>query len=253
MRIHTALNCVRLSCAIYPPEVAAGDDECTPTEAGAFFEIVEDIGLKPLDFAAMKSTGTEFGVARDARCGQLFIVIRGTAGLRDIITDATAWREKVQTRARPWRIHAGGLAAARSCYQLIAAHISAHPFDRVIFTGHSLGGMIARILRAMIPTAKSTALNWRPIHCYTFGSPRPGCRQLASDLAKQAGDDYRIEHRADPVVWIPGALSALTPWPRYRHAGTPYRPTTNKRGLAAHACAHYLDTLYYAKSQLDGS
>ena len=243
LEVDIATKCARLCCAVYPPAVANGYSEGEPSDVDAFAHAARAVGLSFVDFAAIEATGTELGIARDAARRRLFIAIRGTAGIRDIITDACAWRRRVVSpNGKTWHIHTGGLSAARSSYAAIASAMARHRADRVILTGHSLGGMVARILRAMLPMAKADAVLWRPLHCFTFGSPRPGCRQLAADIQTQPGADYRIEHATDPVVYVPGALSALTPWPRYKHAGEKCPHPTDRRGLAAHACAHYLTT-----------
>ncbi|KAJ4340226.1 hypothetical protein N0V95_007546 [Ascochyta clinopodiicola] len=72
-----------------------------------------------------------------------------------------------------------------------------YPAYNISVTGHSLGGAIAPFAAAQLRNqGVSTSL-------YTFGSPRIGGRKLSSYISDQAGGNYRVTHRNDPVPRLP--------------------------------------------------
>lgn len=182
----------------------------------------------------------EFFVAIDPARKIVYCAIRGTDSWRDVITDVRAVRRPLTLadgETRVW-VHGGGLQASRRIAGTIATQLRARPWDDVIFTGHSLGGMIAQILAVMMPTRYG--VGDRKISTITFGQPRAGCRRFARALNALDGTHVRAYHRGDPVPWLPGALSRPTPWPRYVHAGEPMAWPCSSVGIAAHKMAGYL-------------
>lgn len=94
--------------------------------------------------------------------------------------------------------------------------VQANPQNRLVVTGHSLGGALA--------TLAATVLRGSPynleLDLYTFGSPRVGNYFLARHISRQGmGNNYRVSHIHDPVPGLP--LKGLPPfgyfhvWPQW--------------------------------------
>jgi len=192
------------------------------------------------------SQDIEFLIVRDHHAQTVYVSVRGTESARDVLTDVRALRRRLGIgKGKHVLCHGGGLHAAISIAGTIAGQLRSFPNDRVILTGHSLGGMIARILRGLLP-ASYPMMKGRAIHCVTFGAPRSGCPQFADYLNRSDGHDIRVEHSFDPVTYVPGAITSLLPrrFARYCHAGQAITLPTKARGIDAHRMSGYLaDTI----------
>ena len=212
-------------------------------DLGRLQATLRDLGLSYLAWHRTDDD-IEFLIVRDHHTGLIIVAIRGTetTSWRDILTDVRALRRRLIVSGQVLRCHAGGLAAAHSIAGTIATRLRNFPFDRILITGHSLGGLIARILRALLPAHHSHATGGRAIHCITFGAPRSGCPRFASHLNAADGYDIRVEHPFDPVTYVPGALSAFLPrrFSRYCHSGQAHTIPSPARGIAAHKMSLYL-------------
>jgi hypothetical protein len=227
----------QLSTLVYPAAVAHGEAECIAHDRDAVAHGARALGMEFLAWHDDAGTDTEFAMICEP--GKTWIAVRGTTSLRDVYTDIRATRREFTVAdGDKARIHAGGYSCAMSVAGTIATQLRARPWDDVIFTGHSLGGMIAQILAVMMPTRYG--VGDRKISTITFGQPRAGCRRFARALRALDGTHVRAYHRGDPVPWLPGALSRLTPWPRYVHAGEPMAWPCSRVGIAAHKMAGYL-------------
>lgn len=119
-------------------------------------------------------------------------------------------------------------------------------WDRVVFTGHSLGGAIASVAFAMYRTWCKTDTSRRDNgHLVTFGSARLGDEQFVNSFeAQHSSRILHIQHPGDPVPQIPpnglfellahrfpvrglgGFLLSLAfiPWSAYKYAWHVPRP-----------------------------
>lgn len=133
------------------------------------------------------------------------IAFRGTANIRDVLTDVDCWREEI----REGYVHQGFYASLATVISqiIIAVEQSAKP---VILTGHSLGGALAMLAGYRL------ALHASKIHSvYTFGQPRVGNAGFARYYNfYNTFPTFRVTNGTDPVPWVPWL------WGRYRHAGT---------------------------------
>ena len=142
------------------------------------------------------------------------IAFRGTASLRDWLTDAEFPLRPLP--GSPGRVHAGFLTAIDSILPDLLAFLappkaqSPEPKASPVFlTGHSLGGALA-VLAAWYLQAQGL-----PVHSvYTFGQPRVGDRAFASLYSALLGTKtYRTVNQNDLVPRVPGVLLG------YSHAG----------------------------------
>jgi hypothetical protein len=119
-------------------------------------------------------------------------------------------------------------------------------YDKVVFTGHSLGGAIASVAFAIYRTwCKTDNSRQDNGHLVTFGSARLGDEQFVNSFEEQhASRIIHIQHPGDPVPQIPpnglfellarrfpirglgGFLLSLAfiPWTAYRYAWQVPRP-----------------------------
>ncbi|MGP8200225.1 MAG: lipase family protein [Limisphaerales bacterium] len=140
---------------------------------------------------------------------ELIVAFRGTAGLRNWVTDLDA-RFKAESGCR---VHAGFSAALDSVErQLLAA--MAGTSKRIWLTGHSLGGALAMLFAWRISNFKSE-ISDSLAGVYTFGQPRvgdAGFRDLYDSRLKER--TFRVVDGEDFITRIPWLLGA------YRHCGT---------------------------------
>jgi len=142
--------------------------------------------------------GTECLVARDVDARLTVVAFRGTAGLRDIVTDLMIWR----TRWTPGgRVHAGFARALRRIWPALVRALGDRD-GRLIYTGHSLGAALATLAATLVP----------PDALYTFGSPRVGDARFVELL--QDVHCVRTTGCNDLVCQVP------PPWLGFEHCGS---------------------------------
>jgi hypothetical protein len=142
--------------------------------------------------------GTECFVARDIDARLTVVSFRGTAGLRDVVTDAMAWR----TRWGPGgKVHAGFSGALKKIWPRLVLSLGERE-GRLLYTGHSLGGALATLAATLVS----------PDALYTFGSPRVGDARFVELLAPL--QFVRMTDCADLVCAVPPG------WLGFAHAGT---------------------------------
>ncbi|KAK5986358.1 Triacylglycerol lipase [Trichostrongylus colubriformis] len=72
---------------------------------------------------------------------------------------------------------------------------------KAVFTGHSLGGALATLAAAR--TAKQGLRTSERITVYTYGEPRVGDAQFATNYDSMIKDSYRVVFRRDIVPHLP--------------------------------------------------
>ncbi len=139
--------------------------------------------------------------------GVIIIAFRGTANVRDWLTDAEAHRVMVSDGVG--HVHAGFKNAWASIAAQVLAAIPATNISKVFITGHSLGGALA------VLCARSFALNKMPFErLVTFGQPRVFDAPGASLCDKLFGDRHiRYTNASDLIPWIPWLMAT------YKHSG----------------------------------
>ena len=142
--------------------------------------------------------GTECFVARDIDAKLTVVAFRGTAGLRDVVTDLMAWRVRWGPGGR---VHAGFSAALRRIWPRLVLSLGGHDDGRVLYTGHSLGAALATLAATLIP----------PHALITFGSPRVGDAAFRALLANV--DVTRLTGCTDVVCAVPPG------WLGFEHVG----------------------------------
>jgi hypothetical protein len=154
-------------------------------------------------------TSTEVLVwSLNGQAGELVVAFRGSKEPLDYIMDA----KFIGKERWPGHGSAGLHRGFWEGYKAVANQVaSAVQFaDRIVITGHSLGGA-----RAMICGAHLVELGWPVSDVITFGAPRVGNAAFRDFYNEELHDDtIRFEAQGDPVPWSP-------PWllNGYRHVG----------------------------------
>ena len=150
-----------------------------------------------------KGTDTQ-GVFGEAQGNALVVGFRGSeeTGLWDWITDLKfvqqvyPYGEKKDSQVK---VHYGFITAYQSVRDAVLAQVKQSPHQRVICTGHSLGGALATL------AALDIQYNFpdKQVSCYTFGSPKVGNDYFVKSYNKRVPNTYRFVNSADKVPDLP--------------------------------------------------
>lgn len=199
--IQNALYCATLSGAVY------ADDMDTPERREQFSVDMWD-SFRSVD-------GTAFGTVGKI-VGQPIIVvtIRGSDDVQD-------WAHNIRFAQVPDRfgfgpVHAGFQSSAASLMDILNRRIAANSIkgDKIIFTGHSLGGAIATILGCWLSNV------WIVDSVYTFGQPAVGSVPWALSYPNKVRH-CRFFNDLDVVPHLPPLW--MGPRLQYQHVGTPFK------------------------------
>lgn len=148
----------------------------------------------------------------------LLISLRGTwptinedtTNLKDIYTDLNVPQTDFKEHQGS-KVHKGFYSAFISVKTTIDEYLKlyADRVDKIIITGHSLGGALATIVATWLQKTKDYAKG--KIILYTYGSPRVGDRNFVNLTTKLSGNNtiktdfphHRIVNNLDPVPYIP--------------------------------------------------
>jgi len=132
------------------------------------------------------------------------VAFRGSeeTGIADWMTDAKFLQTKLPFGPKSddnLKVHQGFIEAYNSVRVSVLQMVQQSPHQRVITTGHSLGGALATLCALDVAeniSAKTTA-------CYTFGSPRVGNPNFAVFYNKLVPQTFRIVNGADLIPELP--------------------------------------------------
>lgn len=139
------------------------------------------------------------GKGKASYAGDHVVAIRGTDGLRDIITDLHIGLAGGDNNSL---VHAGFNKVFQSLKpaleQSLTPILTANGRGTVHCVGHSLGGALAHI------TADWVKRRYKNRVClYTFGSPRVGLDGFAIKTTGNIDKIFRCTHASDPIPLIP--------------------------------------------------
>lgn len=107
----------------------------------------------------------QYSIVRDTTNKHLYIAIRGTdtnsfkESISDLLVSLQVWNRKV----RGYKLHNGYAKYGKKLLSEFIDIINEHPDHKIIFTGHSLGGVLAKFCAIECDI---------PCECFTFGAPR---------------------------------------------------------------------------------
>lgn len=132
---------------------------------------------------------------------------RGTENTRDWMSDFNVVRVHMETKNVSMEtsplVHYGFIRQYRTLDNAINENIRTmiqeKNISRLHITGHSLGGALASIAAIQLHHEFPEI----DIHCYTFGSPRPGDKSFAAMFKNSVVTSYRFLNNNDPVTATP--------------------------------------------------
>lgn len=132
---------------------------------------------------------------------QILIAIRGTSEMPwDLLRDMNALQVPVDEGDGVGQAHQGFYQAAQAVRGFVARYLDKfYSGQKVIITGHSLGGAIALLLAEML--RRREGFNY-DILLYTYGAPR-AADQTFVDGAKALVHHRMVNHN-DPIPGVPG-------------------------------------------------
>ena len=131
----------------------------------------------------------------------LYVAFRGTQSWTDVIHD-------LDYRVIPWdderpdiRVHAGFRNKLRSIEEELLAITQEFEdqFDKIVVTGHSLGGALATLASPSLGEAHPN----KTLECITFGAPRVGNEIFVQWFHSYVDLSLRIVNDFDPVQSLP--------------------------------------------------
>lgn len=139
------------------------------------------------------------GIEEKGRGNEAIVLIRGTASMHDVVTDANiGTRMNVSGN----RVHEGFDRTFKTFKTELSRKLP-KDINIVHLIGHSLGGALATLTAEWLKTGKRGD-SITPV-VYTFGAPRVGCIDYASNFTKKITNEniFRVYNRQDPVSMIP--------------------------------------------------
>ena len=135
----------------------------------------------------------------------ILLSIRGTVSLADALRDMDA--TQVPFGAWPGKVHNGFYGAAKVTYLFVTRYLDKfYSGQKLVITGHSLGGAIALIVSEMLRQRSEKY----DIVLYTYGAPRAGDKVFVEGAKPLV--HHRIVNHNDPVPSAPSTwMNTSTP------------------------------------------
>lgn len=137
----------------------------------------------------------QFSIIRDTKNKYLFVAIRGTdtnsskESFADLSVSLQVWSRKV----RGYKVHNGYAKAGNRLLNIFNKVLKLYPDHKIIFTGHSLGGVLAKFV------AIESDIN---CECFAYGAPRLAESSYYEDTRKASVFNYININDLIPL-WYP--------------------------------------------------
>ena len=154
-----------------------------------------------------KETNTEGFSFYDKNKKFLIFSFRGTTSVKDWLSDINAFHMVIpyNNDKTNIRVHKGimkcYLSIRTQVQAIIQYHLNAHPIERIIGVGHSLGGSIATLFTVDMQYNFNKKIY--SFAGYSYGSPRVFNRAGVKSFNKRVNNFYRTFVKNDWVVLLP--------------------------------------------------
>ncbi|ASC71083.1 uncharacterized protein XM38_020330 [Halomicronema hongdechloris C2206] len=228
-----ALKCARLSQEVY----RAFNNELT-------FETLPQAVITLLE-GHSKEHDTEVAVLHDAEEEAVFVVFRGSESSTDWITNVL-FRQQVYPYGdgnSEVKFHRGFMDAYFAVREQLQEVVRGLSSQRIIATGHSLGGALATVA-ALDLQYNVTSQSNQEISVYSYGSPRVGNRALTESFRGRVPQSYRFVYGRDLITHLPRVWMGYAHVPQEQPLGAlALRWNIFSRGVQDHAIANYITAL----------
>ena len=193
--VHDVLASMLLSLKSYSTEAEIQED------ADLEFILQDQVEGFPVYIGGEEEFDTQayVWVSRSSRTAT--IAFRGTQTVTDVVHDLD-YRAIPLDEGRPNVLLHAGFRNKFASIQSNALEVlldSEHLFDKVIYTGHSLGGALATVAAPIV----ADWLDDKQHHCLTFGSPRVGNQAFVDWFGRSIDVNIRITNEKDPIPSLP--------------------------------------------------
>ena len=143
----------------------------------------------------------------------ILLSIRGTASVADALRDMDA--TQVPFGDSPGKVHNGFYGAAKVAYDFAVRYLNKfYSGQKLVISGHSLGGAIALIVSEMLRRDKRYTAD---IVLYTYGAPRAGDKVFVEGAKPLV--HHRIVNHNDPVPSVPSTWMSTSTQREYMAQG----------------------------------
>jgi predicted lipase len=155
--------------------------------------------------ARFENRGTDTqGIFGEAYGNTFVIAFRGSeeTGLADWITDLKFIKQVfpyAESKNKKVKVHHGFISAYKSVREEVLKAAKETPHQRIICTGHSLGGALATLCALDV----QYNLPDKKVSCYTYGSPKVGNADFAQSYNQRVPNTFRFVNSADTVPSMP--------------------------------------------------
>jgi hypothetical protein len=168
-------------------------------------EIIQLLRQQAVGFPVFIDSEDEFDTQAymflNADIRTMYIAFRGTNSWNDVKHDLDYRTIAFDEDHPDVLVHAGFRNKYKSVEDRIleVTRATTRLYDKVVITGHSLGGAIATIASPAIAEAHPEKI----VECLTYGSPRVGNERFVDWFKSTVDLNFRITTNRDPVQWLP--------------------------------------------------
>jgi predicted lipase len=190
---------------------------CLDLAQAAYTQIYSNTGCTNIQEFTDLDTDTQgfSGIASDQT---LVIAFAGSESAKDWVNNVKFLHTPYPsvTQNQNLKVHYGFYTGYLSVRSVIHDRVESEQPEKVIVTGHSLGGGLSTLC-ALDVQYNFFANQPEQVVCYTYGSPKVGNQDFVASYNRRVPQTFRIVNGGDGAPWFP------RPWQGYAHVDTLFR------------------------------